>query len=204
MQKSNIVAFVAAAMLAIAISYFFFGRKDKEAVKIAPTKTQAEHVQKTKVKTSQGFGNYKFDDGLHGPDSKTEFPLNDAGEGVASSETFNANIGGGKKIRINRIKNESQTSHSYFEYKIELETNGNFADITPDEFRTVEGADCALQKIRFVFTPEFAAIKISRKWIESWITPTMATKTIYKLSGDKLEISSSVPLEKICNVSDLF
>lgn len=150
-------------------------------------------------------GNYKFDDGLRNPDSTTSEPLDEFDAGIASREVFNIDINkDGKKDRITRTRVETGTDHFYFEYKIELNSNNRLVDITPKNFRTVEGADCALQKFRFSFAPEFQIVKISRPWQDSWVTPTTADRTVYTLSSEMLRASQPRPVSRVCNVSDLF
>lgn len=147
----------------------------------------------------------EFSDGLGKPDSISQNSLDEFGAGIASVEIFNRDINGdGRADRITRTRVENGTPHFYYEYKIELNENGRYIDITPDGFRTTEGADCALQKLHFSFKPDFIVTKISRKWRDTWTTPTMATKTTYALHGNHLNITDSVQLKEICNVADLF
>ena len=146
-----------------------------------------------------------FSDGLTKPDFSEQYPLNEFGEGVSERDIFDVDVNGdGQRDRITRTRNDNGTSHFYYQYKIELNKNGNFVDITPDGFRTTEGSECALQKLQFKQTPEFSITKISRKWQDSWDTPTMAEKTVYKLDGDKLVASNPIPMKIVCNVEDLF
>ncbi len=150
-------------------------------------------------------GNYPFDDGLKNPGSTTEYKLDEFGAGIASRDMWNIDINNdGLRDRITRDHIENGTDHYYDEYKIELNTSAGFIDITPAGFRTVEGADCALQKLRFTLAPSFQVTKISREWSETWDTPTPAVRTVYKLVGDELQTISSRQLRTICNVSDLF
>ncbi|MCL2331453.1 MAG: hypothetical protein FWC61_02810 [Proteobacteria bacterium] len=149
--------------------------------------------------------NYNFDDGLHNPASAEHPQLDDQGAGIASVEIFVTDINGdGKNDRITRTRNENGTAHFYYEYKIELGIGGEYMDITPPNFRTIEGAECSLQKIRFIFAPSFRAIKISRSWQDSWDTPTMASRVIFNLVGNELRAGQTEPLQEICNVSELF
>lgn len=149
--------------------------------------------------------NFDFNDGLRNPGSAQKFDLDEFGEGIASIEIFDTDINGdGAKDRITRTRFENGTAHFHYDYKIELNVGGKFVDITPDGFRTVEGADCSLQKLRFSFIPFFQVVKISRPWEETWAMPTMASKTVYSMSGNELRAAPAVRLKKICNVSDLF
>ncbi|MCL1892567.1 MAG: hypothetical protein FWF97_04780 [Alphaproteobacteria bacterium] len=149
--------------------------------------------------------NYPFDDGLGKPDSVRQFELDEFGTGIASIEVFIQDINNDSTMdKITRTRFENGTAHFYYDYKIELNLDGELTDITPNGFRTVEGADCSLQKLRFTFRPSFQVVKIGREWEDSWITPTVATKTVYNLEGDSLRIARTQALKKICDVRELF
>ena len=147
----------------------------------------------------------EFTDGLVNPGFSQEYQLDEFGTGVAQRDIFDIDINGdGARDRITRTRNENGTAHFYYEYKIELNSNGKYIDITPDGFRTTEGAECALTKFQFKFQPEFRVIKISRQWQDSWDTPTMATRTIYSLAGTELAPGKPQQLKSVCDVTDLF
>ncbi len=146
-----------------------------------------------------------FSDGLPRPDAITEYPLDETDSGIQSIAEFNLDINrDGKTDRITRTRHENATSHFYDEYKIEINDGDILINITPSGFRTVQGAECALQKLHFSLGPDFQVAKISRKWKDSWDTPTPATRTIYKLSGDKLNVVSQDVMGTVCDVTDLF
>lgn len=146
-----------------------------------------------------------FTDGLNQPSSSETFPLDEVGEGTEKKEVFNVDINSdGLMDRIVRTHNENGTAHFWDEYRIELNNNGVYFNIAPSGLRTTEGAECALQKVKFVFKPKFKVIKISRPWDETWNTPTMATRTVYELRGNKLVATSVQELKKVCDVSELF
>ncbi len=146
-----------------------------------------------------------FNDGLIKPNFSETYELNEFGEGVAQKEIFDQDINGdGRNDRITKTKYENGTAHYYYTYKIELNQNGVFVDITPDDFKTIEGADCSLQKLQFIFTPDFRVKKISRDWQDSWTTPTMAIQTTYALTDNSLQPINSKKLKEICNVAELF
>lgn len=146
-----------------------------------------------------------FTDGLNQPSSSETFPLDEVGEGTEKKEVFNVDINSdGLMDRIVRTHNENGTAHFWDEYRIELNNNGVYFNIAPSGLRTTEGAECALQKVKFVFKPKFKVIKISRPWDETWNTPTMATRTVYELQGDKLVATSVQELKTVCDVSELF
>jgi len=171
----------------------------------------------------------EFDDGLRNPASVTTHDLGNADEGITRTEVYYIESNGdGARMRITKSTFDNGTAHGYFQYKIELNLNGGpaprspegpiaeatqamgaqgeggFIDITPADFRTVEGADCALQKIRFVFKPIFQVVKISRPWADTWVTPTMASKTVYVIDENQMKILSTRPIGEICDVSELF
>lgn len=147
----------------------------------------------------------EFDDGLAQPESVTEYPLNDVGEGIASIEVFRHDINNdGRMDKITRTRTETGTSHFSYQYKVELNTENGFVDITPDGFDTIEGAECSLQKIRFSFTPAFQAVKISRPWNESWATPTDATRDTYSIIRGRLYQIDTRPMGTVCDVAQLF
>lgn len=153
--------------------------------------------------TSRDTG--EFSDGLVRPSFSEQYPLDEFGAGIAERAVFDIDINDdGRMDRITRVRNENGTDHGYYEYKIELNQNGNWVDITPDGFRTTEGAECALQKLQFNFRPQFSVVKISRKWSETWVTPTMATRTVYTFNDGKLQASAPQELKTVCDVTDLF
>ncbi|MDR2769979.1 MAG: hypothetical protein LBB08_00845 [Rickettsiales bacterium] len=136
-------------------------------------------------------------DGLRNPSGVETFRADDYGAGMTGRETFSLPR---EEIKITRERFETGTAHGYYQYKVER----GGRDITPKDFRTVEGADCALQKIKFHFDPVFGAVKISRPWRDSWITPTMAVRTEYRIGGGGLEAVSETELRLVCDVSELF
>lgn len=168
------------------------------------TKTVGVESPTMEISTSK-TENEQFSDGLTNLVSSKKFNLNEFGEGIAEQNIYEYDINNdGKKDRITRTKNENGTPHFYYEYKIELNKNGSFVDITPEGFRTTEGAECALQKLQFVFKPDFKVIKISRDWKDSWDTPSLAIQTTYNFSDGKIISTSEKELQTICDVSELF
>ncbi len=187
-------------------AYFFLMQPDtKSPGTITPEAQYAAGQIQDESETQQLGENYEFDDGLRNPISQEEFPLDEYGEGVANIDVFRPDINGdGRADIITRTRNENGTAHFYYDYLVQLNTDNGLIDITPDGFRTTEGAECALQKLRFIFIPSFQIIKIGREWQETWTTPTIAKKTIYKIDGNAMKISSVEQMKKICNVSELF
>lgn len=147
----------------------------------------------------------EFSDGLNNPDSVTTYPLDEFETGISEKSVYMIDINNdGKNDRITKTFFENWNAHSYYEYKIELNKNGKYIDITPKNLRTVNGADCDLQQIQFVFKPKFKVIMIYREMGDTWIEPTMATKRIYSFDGDTLNPSYDKNLRTICDVKELF
>lgn len=149
--------------------------------------------------------NTPFTDGLKQPFSEQNQEPDETGAGVTNIKIFKADINNdGLSDRITKTHHESGTAHFWDEYKIELNQNGKFRNITPNGFRTTVGAECALQQLQFVFTPQFHVIKISRPWRDSWDTPSMATRTIYTIKDNKMVAGQPEQLEPVCDVTELF
>ncbi len=179
--------------------YLLAGGSIPKATKTVGVESPTMEISASKTENEQ------FSDGLTNLVSSKKFNLNEFGEGIAEQNIYEYDINNdGKKDRITRTKNENGTPHFYYEYKIELNKNGSFVDITPEGFRTTEGAECALQKLQFVFKPDFKVIKISRDWKDSWDTPSLAIQTTYNFSDGKIISTSEKELQTICDVSELF
>lgn len=146
-----------------------------------------------------------FNDGLGKTKDKIGYKPDETGTGVTRIETFSFDINSdGQDDKITRIRHENGTAHFWDEYTIEINENNRFRTITTDDFRTINGADCALQKLKFVFKPKFQVIKISRPWVDSWTTPSMATQTTYELINNKMVMVETKKLSSVCDVADLF
>lgn len=186
-MKKNIFIIIGIIIVAF-IAYVFF-KKDT-----------AQITQDANVITVPTAAKILSDtDGLPKPDSINRFKLDQFGVGVSLVEKFNIDIdNNGQMDLIVRTRNENGNGHGFSEYKITL----NGMDITPPNFRTVAGADCALQSFKFYFSP-FKVVKISRSWEESWETPTMASRSEYTISNGVLTESTPRNVGKICNVADL-
>ncbi|MBO5740325.1 MAG: hypothetical protein J6R52_04670 [Alphaproteobacteria bacterium] len=149
--------------------------------------------------------NTPFTDGLIQAISIKKHEPDETGAGVTSTEIFAVDINNdGSLDRITKTHHESGTAHFWDEYKIELNQKGKYRNITPNGFRTTVGAECALQKLQFVFKPKFYVVKISRSWRDSWDTPSMATRTIYTIQNNKLIAGQPEQLESVCDVTELF
>ena len=175
--------------------------------KYVPTDTTSalppqEYIQPD-INTVDEFTEYT--DGLGTPFETIQHQLDDMATGIAQTDIFKYDINGdGILDKITRTRNENGTAHFWDEYKIEINLNGNWIDITPDDFRTVEGAECALQKIQFQFVPQFQIVKISRPWQDSWVTPTQATRTVYKSGSNQIVKISETAADTVCDVTELF
>lgn len=203
-QSGNIVLNILLIIMFLIIAFLIYILAGGKVPKISSTSgIQSPDMPTQNVNAAQTGG--AFSDGLNNPSFSDQYPLDEFGAGIAEKDIFDVDINGdGKNDRITRTRNENGTSHFYYQYKIELNKNGTFTDITPSGFRTTEGAECALQKLQFRFSPVFEVIKISRKWQDSWDTPTLATKTTYKFNDGQLEQVSSQQMKSICDVTDLF
>ncbi len=198
----NILLIIMLVIIAVLI-YILAGGQLPKFTKTGGVNSPVAPTPDTTQMFSQSGGS--FSDGLVNPDFSEQYQLDEFGAGISERDIFDRDIDGdGYRDRITRTRNENGTAHFYYEYKIELNKNGDFIDITPDGFRTTEGAECALTKLQFGFQPEFRVIKISRDWQDSWDTPTMATRTIYTFENHKIIPIESKPLKSVCNVVDLF
>lgn len=162
--------------------------------------TNAVHINQT-----QNTKKMLFDDGLGSPKDKIGYKTDETGDGITQIETFLYDINtDGKADKITRIHHENGTAHFWDEYTIELNDNDRFRSVSTDDFRTINGAECALQKLKFIFKPKFQVIKISRPWIQSWNTPSVATQTIYELKNNKIIAVETKKLSSVCDVTHLF
>ena len=147
----------------------------------------------------------KFDDGLTHPNTEKKTAPDDFGVGVTNVRVYSHDLNNdGVLDRITRTHIENGTSHFTNEYKIELASGSGWVNITPDNFSTVESADCAIQKLRFYFDPVFTVEIIGRNIGETYAIPTMAYRTVYQMTNNRLIKISHTPVTEICDVSGLF
>lgn len=147
----------------------------------------------------------KFNDGLASPSAEQETEPDDFGVGITNVRIYNHDLNNdGVLDRITRTHIENGTSHFTNEYTIELASGSGWINITPENFNTVESADCAIQKLRFYFDPVFTVEIIGRSIGETYATPTMAYRTIYQMTNNRLMQISHAPITEICDVSGLF
>ncbi|MCM1294068.1 MAG: hypothetical protein NC311_00705 [Muribaculaceae bacterium] len=146
-----------------------------------------------------------FNDGLHNPGNAQENAPDEYGVGITSVRVYMHDLNrDGRMDRITRTHIENGTSHFTNTYKIEIATVDGFIDITPPDMQTIESADCALQKLRFSFTPLFSIEKIGREMGDDYTTPTMAYRSIYRLENNQMVEISKTSMREICDVSELF
>ena len=147
----------------------------------------------------------EFSDGLQNPTSVRHFAPDEFGEGVIEIAVFSYDIDGdGLEDKISRARRENGTAHFQYIYKVELNDGKKMINITPKDLFTIEGAECARQKIQFSFKPDFIITKISRPLGENWNTPTQSTKTVYTLWNNKLHVATISEYKTACDVAELF
>lgn len=196
MNKTNNLIWILAIAILCALAFVFYKTYTNTKTETEPTPVFSDDF----VTHSSDFS-----DGLTNPDSVTTYELEEDGFGIAEKSIYYVDINqDNKNDRITRTFNETGTAHSYYEYKIELNLDDKFVDITPENFRTVNGADCDLQLIQFIFKPQFKINMISRDLGETWIEPTTAKKTTFKISDDKLQAGETKTLHTVCDVKELF
>ena len=163
---------------------------------------QPVYIEEPIIETTGGAN---FTDGLENPDSVRNFAPDEFGAGVVEVATFSYDIDGdGRPDKISRARRETGTAHFQYIYKVELNNGEKLINITPKDFFTVEGAECAHQKIQFSFKPDFSIVKISRPMGEDWNTPTQSTKTVYTLWNNNLHIAETSEYKTVCDVAELF
>ena len=147
-----------------------------------------------------------FSDGLPNPDSVINYTLDDFGTGPAKKYIYYIDIDkNGTLDKITKTFIETGNAHSYYEYTIEIKTNGEYIDITPKNFHTINGAECDLQQIQFPFVPQFRAKLISRELGENlWNQPTMAKQKTFMLNGNNWKTYAETELKPVCDVKELF
>ena len=201
MKKSNVLRTIFTLLLLIAIMGLMFtlATKNKESQEknfALSSPTLSKQVKQTPQ---------QFTDGLGKPDDVTSIPLDEFGAGIDNIAVFNRDINNDNMPdRITRTHVATGNAHDYEEYKIELNKNGKFVDITPKGFRTTKGADCMLRRIQFDFLPHFSAKIISRPFQDTWDTPSVATKTVYELNDDIMAESGTQKMSSVCDVTELF
>ena len=196
MNKIKNLVWILSIAILCALAFILYNKTSTQTVKTDTTPVFSDEFVET---------NQDFSDGLNNPDSVTTYPLDEYGMGVAEKTVYYIDINNDKNAdRITKTLIETGNAHSYYEYKVELNKNGKFVDVTPNNFKTTNGENCDLQQIQFVFKPQFKVVLISRELGETWNTPTLAKKEVFKLSDDKFNIVDTKTLRKVCDVKELF
>ena len=197
MNKTKNLIWILSITILCALAFVFYNTYTKQKNSTQPAPVFSDEFTTNDSK--------EFSDGLTNPDSVTQYPLDEFGMGVSEKSIYYIDINqDNKPDRITKTFTETGNAHSYYEYKIELNQNGKFVDITPENFRTVNGADCDLQQIQFVFKPKFKVILISRELGDTWNDTTTAQKQTFQISENKLQKTETKNLRKVCDVRELF
>ncbi len=196
-KHRNLILIIAIAVLCVLVFFLYnktHNKMDSGAESSTPVFSDEFVYQKN-----------TFSDGLKDPDSVTKYQLDKYGTGISEKSIFYIDINRDKiNDRITKTFVETGNAHSYYQYKIELNIDGKFVDITPNNFRTTNGDVCDLQQIQFVFKPTFKVILIYRELAETWDTPTVARKQVFKISGNKLKSDGTQSLRSVCDIKELF
>lgn len=197
-QKSNRTIFLLIIVIIVAIlAIILWPRSNEEH-----NDTTVEPQEKTFVMQNAYV---IFSDGLNNPTTINRFEPDEFGTGITETAEYTYDINqDGRPDKIIRSRKETGTVHFQYIYKILLNEENKFVDITPKDFFTIEGTECALQKIQFSFDPDFSVIKISRPLGDDWYTPTRSVKTTYSLWSNKMHTVNSMVYKTVCDVSELF
>jgi len=196
MEKHNGWIKIVVIIVFIVLGIFIFFKLEKTRTRITINDP---------VPVIETTGGSEFTDGLENPVSVHNFEPDEFGEGVVEVATFSYDIDeDGRPDRISRARRETGTAHFQYIYKVELNNGEKMVNITPKDFFTVEGAECAHQKIQFSFKPDFSITKISRPMGEDWDTPTQSTKTVYTLWNNNLHVATTSEYKTVCDVAELF
>ena len=171
------------------------------------SKSDNQKRQESVVESNAIFNNDEsgFSDGLIKPASTINYELGEDEIGITEKSIYMVDINNDNNLdRITKTFFDNGNAHSYYEYKIELNKNGKYIDITPDNFRTVNGADCDLQQIKFVFKPKFKVIMIYREMGDTWVEPTLAKSKTFVINDDDMVASKEKNLRTVCDVKELF
>lgn len=78
-------------------------------------------------------------------------------------------VSGGVLFEVNKRRIEDKmTAHGYDSFEVKVNIGGEWVDLTLDNFRTIEGADCFVQDFIFHKDP-FKIIRREREFGDSWI-----------------------------------
>ncbi|MBQ7185972.1 MAG: hypothetical protein IJR92_04165 [Alphaproteobacteria bacterium] len=205
MNKSNAKwIFLGLFAVIVFIMMFWVLSSDKKTQE-KPTETVVVREYPADVQMESVESGLEFSDGLQNPDSVKRFEPDEFGAGTVEIAEYVVDINNdGKPDKITRTRQNSESAHFTYIYKIQMDIDGNLVDVTPNGFQTIEGAECAIQKLKFSFRPDFSVTVISRPLGETWDTPTMSIKTVYTLWGNRIHAASRTEDKIICDVSELF
>jgi len=204
MKKVNIffIILILIIITSVGVSLYLLYKKTKDVFEPNNTTNITHNINKSIEDDNiiiEGF-----DDGLSDPSFSKDYELDEFGAGISKSEVFFIDINSdGLPDRITKSLIETGNSHNFIEYKIELNKYESYVDLILENFRTIQGADCDLQRFKFSFDP-FRITKISRPFKDTWNTETMATKTVYIIQNNELVEYSKTDLKYICDVIELF
>jgi len=196
-KTKNIVWIITVAVL-IGLSFVLYKT-------FSINKSNLEQNQEETVTDDDSLDTQEFSDGLTNPDSVITYPLKELETGISKKYIYSVDINkDGTPDRITKTFFDNGNAHSYYKYSVELNQNGKYVDITPNNLQTTNGADCDLQQIQFKFKPHFQIIIISREMGDTWIDPTMAYKKTFSLDKNTLTASKEKQMRPICDVKELF
>ncbi len=199
-QKKSFGLTVATVLMGVLIIILIFLLMRRDNVQTE----KSDGIISPMISNQDKSGDGAFSDGLINPESSHQGRLDQYGAGVAQTDVFSIDINDdGVPDKITRVRHENGTDHFYFEYQIQVNIDGQMVNVIDENLRTTESAECALQKIKFQFKPTFQVIKISRPWVNSWTTPSMATKTTYNFVNGKLVPTNVSEMKVICDVAQL-
>lgn len=197
MNKTKNIIFISSILILCVLAFVLF--------KISPTNNKTHYSQQPETIYENTDNLAEFSDGLVNPDSVTEYELDEFNMGLASKSIYYADINrDGANDRITKNFISTGNAHSYYAYKIELNHNGKYIDITPDGFQTINGAMCDLQQIQFKFKPSFKIIMIYRQLGDTWNDATLAEKKVFTLKNNTLVSTGTVKMRPVCDVKELF
>ncbi len=200
-SKSNrkILILIVLILAVIVAMMFIWRMPSKEQIDTATSDAG------TRSRPVQNLSSNEFDDGLGTPTRIQRYKLDEFGAGVAERAEFEYDINNdGRPDLITRTRNETGTVHFEYVYKIELNDGEKLNDITPDGFYTIEGSDCARQKLQFSFEPDFSVTKIFRPLGDEWDTPTASQKQVFSIWNNRMHVVTDIEYKTVCDVSELF
>lgn len=199
MKKSNSIILFLSVLVFLGIGFVVY-QKYFQSSASPETTISTNSIDDNITIKSDGFS-----DGLPKPDSVVNYPLDEFGTGVAQKQIYRIDINNdGQTDKITKTFVETGNAHSYYEYKIELRHGNEYIDVTPNNLKTTNGAECDLQQIQFSLKPQFSAKIIYRELGNYWNQPTVAKQKKLTLIGNKIQESEIKTLKSVCDVKVLF